>query len=328
MIIRQGENKMTISFDEKFNQIVSSLNDTNVPDYPREDSNTHVDFIELLAMTSGEDGLSLGDIQDRFFGETTEDDSAEKKDANESFIKILFSIINIRIIQYGELYPFAIDDNNTILLKNNLSTNQKLYLFLLVSSSLDFFKPFMTDLTSDFEKMVYEALGNFLPSAEVKSFGKNSEYSGTAVEKIKKLAIDIGLNVNEPELNQVNKRNVQERGLDVVCWLPFADNCQNKIVILCQCACGKNYEYKQHETHRFANYFSFYKVKPRHSLCVPFSLINPQDGKFYHSDYIEEDCLVFERLRLLNLTRMNNSFYDKMNSKKIVERCIHTFLKD
>lgn len=317
---------MVMTFDEKYNQSVTTLIGIGKPAYSQEESNAYVDFIELLAMTSGNEGISFGDIQDRLFGETTEDDSAEKKDSNESFLKRLYSMIEERITQYGDLYPYMIDEKNSILLKAELSDIQKIYLILLVSSSLDIFKPFNTELTSDFEKISYEALRNFIPNAEVKSFGKISEYRGTAVEKIRSLAKDIGLETNEYDLKQVGNRNVQERGLDVVCWIPFADSCPNKVIFLCQCACGKNYEYKQHETKRFASYFIWYKTKPRHSLFVPYSLINPQDGRFYHSDYIEEDCLVFERLRILSLTRRTKDLFDKLNSKDIIEKCIKTIL--
>lgn len=327
MTIRIGEKKMEMTFEESYKQSVYTLSGISIPDYPQEESNVHADFIELWAMTSGNEGISFGDIQDRFFGETDEDETIEKKDSNESFIKKLFSIINERITQYRDLYPFMIDENNSIMLKANLSDIQKLYLFLLVSSFLDIFKSFNSALTSDFEKISYEAIRNYIPNAVIKSFGKISEYKGTAAEKIRKLAKDIGLEINEYELDKVGKKNNQDRGLDIICWLPFEDNCQNKIVFLCQCACGKNFEYKQHETHRFANYFIFYKTKPRHSLFIPYSLINHLDGKFYHSDYIEEDCLVFERLRILSLLRKTTGLFDRLNSKDIIEKCIQTILR-
>lgn len=319
---------MTMTFKDKVLLSFSALRNTNKLDLPQEELNYHTDFIELLALTSGDEGVSYGDIQDRFFGEPSESENAEMKDSNELFIRELYSVINERITQYGELYPFMIDEKNNLLLKGELCNIQKLYLFLLVSSSLGIFTPFNSELTTDFETLSYEAIHNYIPNAVVKSFGKNSEYRGFAPEKIRQLAEDIGLETNDNEINKIGKKNVQERGLDVVCWLPFTDNCRNKTVFLCQCACGKNYEYKQHETHRFANYFHFYKTRPHHSLFIPYSLINPHNGEFYHSDYIEEDCLVFERLRILSLTRKTNDLYDRLISKDIIEECIRTILRD
>lgn len=223
---------------------------------------------------------------------------------------------------YGSSYPFDIGPEQTISLKSDLSLSQKLYLFLLFSSSLDIFKSFNAEITTDFEIVSYEAIRSFLPNAVVKSFGKLSEYKGTAKEKIKQLADDIGLPTDDYEIGCISERNVQERGLDIVSWIPFEDRCQNKIIFLCQCACGKKYEYKQHEIRRFENYYRFYKKKPLRTLFIPYALINPKDGTFYHSDYIEEEYLVFERLRIINLTKRKEDMLSLLKSTCLVERCI------
>ena len=312
---------MAMTFNEKLTCCISKLMDIDKPDYPMNEANYYVDFIELLALFSGKDGIAYGDINDRFFGEPDENNSSEQNDINESFIDGLFLLIEERIVQYGDLYPFMIVNEYTFVLKDEISYNQKIYLFLLLSSSLDIFKSFISELTSDFESLSHNAIQHFLPKAIIKSFGKNSEYTGTAIEKIKKLAEDIGLPIKDSNFNCIGSRNVQERGLDVVGWLPFTDNCYNKMVFLCQCACGKNYEYKQHETRRFRSYYDFYKTRPQHTLFIPYSLINPKNGYFYHSDYIEEDCLLFERLRILYLTK-DTDIFNQLQSKKIVEKCI------
>ncbi len=291
---------MAMIFNEKYAKCVQALKDIDMPDFSRDETNYFADFVELLTVFASEDGISYGDIHDRFFGEPDENNTSEKNDSNESFIDSIFSLIEERTNLYEASYPFSVNER-LVKLKDNLSTRQKLYLFLLMSSSLDVFKSFNSELTTDFETLSLKAMQAFLPNAIVKPFGKNTEYKGTAIEKIKKLAQEIGLPTKEYELTQIGKKNNQERGLDLIGWLPFPDNCQNKIVFLCQCACGKNLEYKNHDTNRFENYYVYYKTKPQHTLFVPYSLINPKEGKFYHSDYIEENCLLFERLRILNL---------------------------
>lgn len=313
---------MVMTFDEKFVSCIREIANIDIPDYPRNESNYYVDFLELLAMLSGNDGISYGDISDRFFGEPDERNTAENNDKNESFIDGLFSLIQERIALYGNIYPFIIKDEFTFSLKENLSDRQKLYLLLLLSSSLDFFKSFNSELTTDFESLSYEAMRIFLPKAIVKPFGKNSKYRGTAINKIKKLAEDMGLPIRDFQLRQISNRNVQERGLDIVGWIPFTDKCHNKLVFLGQCACGKNFEYKQHDTRRFEGYYMFYKTKPQHTLFIPYSLINPKESIFYHSDYIEEGCLLFERLRILNLVRNTKGLFNKLKSRKLVEKCI------
>lgn len=316
---------MMMSFDDKFVQCIRNLDVIDKPDYPRNETNLYADFVELLVVFSKGDGIASGDIQDRFFGEPDENNSSEKNDANESFIDGIFALIEERRYLFGSLYPFDIEDEHTIRLKNNLSMSQKLYLFLLFSSSLDIFKSFNSEITTDFEVVSCEAIRSFLPNAIVKSFGKTSEYQGTAKEKIKKLADDIGLPTNDYEIDNIGERNNQERGLDIVSWLPFEDKGQNKIIFLCQCACGKKYEYKQHEIRRFENYYIYYKKKPLRTLFIPYALINPKDGKFFHSDFIEEEYLVFERLRIINLTKQKENILALLNSTCLLERCIQDY---
>lgn len=325
---------MAMSFDDRFGECVASLFNEDRPDCPRDDVNLYADFLELLVIFSRGDGVSEGEIQDRFYGEQDKIDEREDKDernnaeltdVKESFIKGIFSLIEERVSQYAELYPFELTENQIIFLKEDLTEPQKLYLFLLISSSLNYFKAFNSVITKDFEIVAFETIKALLPTFEVRHFGKLSAYTGTAKQKIQQLAVDIGLPVDEDELNSIGERNNQERGLDVVSWLPFEDKCYNKVVFLCQCACGKQYESKQHDIRRFENYYRFYKAKPQMTLFIPYSLINPKKNKFYHSDYIEDDYLIFERLRILFLSRKNDSVYKQLSSKELVERCIQYY---
>lgn len=289
-----------------------------------DDKNLYADFVELLVVFSKGDGIAYGDILDRFYGEPDENSSTERNDTHETFIDEIFTLIEERISLFKDLYPFEIRTERNLTLKDTLSLSQKLYLFLLFSSSLDIFKSFNSELTTDFEILSYEAFKLFLPNAKVKHFGKMSEYKGTAKEKIKKLANDLELPTNEYEIGCIGERNVQERGLDIVSWLPFEDRCQNKFVFLCQCACGKRFESKQHDIRRYEHYYEFYKTKPQKTLFIPYSLINPKAGKFYHSDYIEDDYLIFERLRILNLTKQKVDLLGYLKSNCLIEKCIRT----
>ena len=322
MISKRGENKMGMTFNDKYSQSIQNLSDIDMPDYSKDKMNHFVDFVELLAVFSDEDGISYGDVQDRFFGEPDENNTPERNDDNESFVDGIFDLIKERIALYGILYPFLLNEEQVLMLKASLSIEQELYLFLLLSSSLDIFYAFNTELTTDFETLSLKAMEALLPNAIVKPFGKNSEYQGTAIKKIKELAQDLGLPVKQYELDCVGGKNVQERGLDIVGWIPFADKCQNKVVFLCQCACGKSFEYKQHDTRRFENYYEFYKIRPQHTLFVPYSLINPKEGKFYHSDYIENEYLVFERLRILSLISGDEDVLNGLKSKELLEKVL------
>lgn len=318
---------MEMSFDDKFAQCIRNLKNVDKPDYSRDETNLFADFVELLVLFSKGDGVAYGDIQDRFFGEPDENNSSERNDADESFIDGIFSLIEERRDLYGDQYPFEVEKELLVTLKRKLTLSQKLYLFLLLSSSLDIFKSFNAEITTDFEMVSYEAIKSFLPNSIVKHFGKISEYKGKAKEKIRNLADDLGLSTDDCEINCIGERNVQERGLDIVSWIPFEDKCQNKIIFLCQCACGKQYESKRHDVRRFKHYYRFYRTMPQLTLFVPYALINPKDGRFYHSDYIEDDYLVFERLRIISLAKRREDVLTLLKSTCLVERCIQDYSK-
>jgi hypothetical protein len=49
-------------------------------------------------------------------------------------------------------------------------------------------------------------------------------------------------------------------------------------------------------------------------------LLNTREKKFYHSDLIEKDYLVFERKRILEY--LNDESFEHSESFKIVNKCI------
>lgn len=320
--------KMT--FEQRYAECKDNIHSIAYNSYGRSEINQFADVVELLAILNKESGTSKGDVKDFLYGEndnTSENDNndevneSENNDRKEAFIDSIFKILKDRVVLFANQYPFVITDN-VLCIKEAIDVNEKNYIFLLISSSLDIFKKFQSVLTTDFETISYEAFKEYLPKkAIIKQFGKNSEYRGNAKTKITQLANDIGLPIDEYEISQVNERNPQERGLDIVGWIPFEDNCQNKIVFLCQCACGKKYEIKQHDTRRFENYYVFYKTKPQHTLFIPSSLINIDEQKFYHSDYIENDYLIFERKRMVSLLK-DNDVLNKLDSNRLIEKCL------
>jgi hypothetical protein len=320
------------------------FNEIDKPDYTTNELNRFADFIEISAFFSKDKCVTYSDMQDRFFGkkeynknypdredlifEDTEDNFSKNseniasiRDKDEELLNSIFELIRERVGLYNIDYPFAFI-NNTLYLKQELTIKNKLYLSLLISSKLNIFRSFETNLTTNFEKISYVVLKEFLPkSAIIKEFGKNTQYKGNAISKIKQLASDLSLKIEEDELNCVNDRNQQERGLDIVGWLPFLDKCGNQVIFLCQCTCGKKYGYKQHDTRRFENYLKFYKTTPQHTLFIPYSLINVRNNKFYSSDDIEGDYLIFERKRIIEYYKYKKS--ESLEIFKIVDSFIN-----
>lgn len=297
-----------MTFDEKIDNCYDLFKDIDIPTYPRHKLYLYSDFIELLILYSNEDGVSVGDVQDRFFG-TKDYSKPEERDEDEAFINSIFRIIEERVNLYGKDYPFEITKDYLFVIKPHLIWRHKLYLTLLVSSMLNVFKLFQPILTSEFENFSAVALKNYLPkNAIIKEFGKNSPYKGNAQAKIGLLSKDLGIDLNTSNVEAIDPLNNQERGLDVIGWIPFEDNCKNKIVFLCQCACGKDFDSKFHETIRFKNYIKFYRTIPQYTMFIPYSMININDSEFLHTDIFIDPFLIFTRKRILSLNKDRNLF--------------------
>ena len=289
----------------------------------------YADYVEIISVFSNGNWVSESDILDRlidegFLNKNEEDNDADragKSDENQVFVQDVFLILNDRRNLYGTDYPFTFRAHDKMRLNDNLDDRNKLYLILLFSSALNIFKVFQPELTTEFEMISHEALKNFLPKhGIVKSFGKKSEYSGTAREKIIRLANDLNITIDYEAFDEISQRGNQEKGLDLIGWVPFNDQVANLITILCQCACGKEWNKKLNETERYENYFKFHRKKPIHSIFIPYSIVNYQKKKFYHNDEFT-DRLLFERNRILQLIG-DTTFFAGLESKVFIEKCI------
>ncbi len=296
----------------------------------------YADYVELLALFSNGDSVTAVHLISRLEGEgisiiddESRNDTGDEigslndqvKDKQEAWSYEVFSVISDRCVSFGEKYPFYVDDRR-IVLKDALTTIQKIYLMLLLSSSLKYFPKLQSNLTSEFEKISFFALKNYLPDqAKVKQFGKKSDYTGSAIEKIRKLAVDMGLEVDEDHLSDISPQNNQEEGLDLVGWLPFADQIPSMLSVLGQCACGKEWRNKQTETKRYEEFLKFYKVFPIHTLFIPYALGRP-NNRFYQSKDINKGSLIFDRKRILELAGEDLTFFNDFDSSVIVQHFI------
>jgi hypothetical protein len=319
-----------MNFENKLQDYFASAN-IKLSDKPAEHlTHIYADYVEIVSLFSNQNYVSTSDILDRFRDELIitqkkkDDEQAVENDKNEQWIDSIFQVLNEREYLYIEDYPYEMLGNNKIKLKGmaQLTDKNKLYIFLLLASSLNVFGIFESELTSEFELVCFHTLAKYLPShATVKSFGKNSEYTGTAIEKITNLAKDLKVNIDDNFLKKISAKGNQERGLDIVGWISFSDNVSNHFSLFCQCACGKEWYKKLTETRRYERYYKFHCNKPNHALFVPYSLINFQDSDFYQADELGTDTLLFERKRILNFID-DTTFFNSLLSKKLVDNCI------
>lgn len=285
----------------------------------------YADYFELVSLIN-HDKVGVGEMLDRLKDEgilnveiDKDSDTASLKDRDEAFVKNVFGLIQQRQFDYNEFYPFKYQ-SSFIEVNDVITEQQKLYVFLLLASNLNLFGAFESDLTTEFEKISKLALKNYLPdNAEVKGLGKDSDYSGYAIEKIRQLAADMNVDVQEKYISTVSTKGTQELGLDIVAWLPFKDKIGNFISVFAQCACGKNWNKKLTETRRYNRFLDMYLSQIDHAIFIPYSLTN--NNTFYEHHEFGDPILIFERNRILSLIK-DCSFFSLFKSKELVEKYI------
>ena len=279
-----------------------------VPTSSYVNSHYFCDYIELLALLNNTDIVSLSDVYDRFLedGKITEigtEESAEINDTWESRIGEWFELLEKRVFEFGDLYPFLIS-GHTIRLKETIDSPKNAYIFLLLSSNRKYIKDGNL-LATDFEILSYEVLKNYLPHfAKIFQFGKSNvshdRYTGHITEKINTLATDLKCTTTYKS-HFFSPTNTGDGGLDIVAWVPFENDVNqcNIQVYLGQCATGVNWVNKQDDTHKFPNKYISFDGHINYIMFIPF------DGRDTNRDFIEEekmgDYLFFDRYRLLKI---------------------------
>ncbi|MBK7095292.1 MAG: hypothetical protein IPH57_09715 [Saprospiraceae bacterium] len=146
LILENSMKNFNYKLDEQFKSL--SITVLNEPKYKK---HLYADYIELISIFS-EDFISQNEIIDRLqdngeifnINEVPDGEiglyDAEKNDNAELWINTVFEFIYERSKIYASSYPFVYDKNLGIKIKekNSLTEKQKVYLFLLIASSLNF----------------------------------------------------------------------------------------------------------------------------------------------------------------------------------------------
>ena len=261
----------------------------------------YADYIELFVIASKEE-VGEGDIKNYFYnGNILADSSSrtEYNDSNESFVKDCLKEIGRRLDVFGDKYPFDFCDNskNSLVLKKELSSDNILYIQLLISSKLTFFSGVQAVLTTDFEKISEYALKEFLsPKASIIALGKNTTIKGTAQEKIVHVANLLnGVCKNANNFITGN----QEYGVDIVAHVPFDDNSSNRLVYYCQCGCGSDINKKCAEPMQWLNLIELENMNGQIVTFFPYNYIVGRGRVLFSAKFVGNP-LIFERKRIMD----------------------------
>ena len=271
------------------------------------------DYVELCCLTSHDRVVTESDIISRYvqdadlneLSDFDEDPGAESNISDEQIRVVhgFFEHLEYRARVVADSYPFALDDSNVLSVKSELQESQRLYVYLLMASSLRHFeKSERTRISSSFEAIGAEALRQYMGgNATVHIFGTSSRdhYSGKKYCKITKLAEDICEKVLIPE-DRFDQRDSGDAGLDIVGWLPTHDNNPGRLLIFGQCACGDRWDEKQCSSdYKKWNKLISLSIEPVNSIFIPYCF-RDASGAWFHPDKIHMSLMI-DRIRIMKL---------------------------
>ncbi|WP_422410184.1 MULTISPECIES: hypothetical protein [unclassified Endozoicomonas] len=280
------------------------------------------DFIELLALSQDEEGISKDEASERIF----DDGDNQNEETTNDFLTDCYELIAYRSDIYGENYPFLLDDNETLKLREDQTNLNRAYIFLLLcscTSKLD--RSVASDLRRDFEHLCNSAIKYYLPIfSDCHIFGKSGletdRYSGHISQKLRLLARDLGTNTTF-DVDDFAASDTGDKGLDIVAWSHIpGDTYKNyNQIYFAQCATGRDWKNKQHEPDKINNHLSLnnnYTIM----ICIPYDS-RKTNGK--PSDHTDITVPIFiDRYRLLSLLGNGVSITELDSNATHIQRVI------
>lgn len=261
------------------------------------------DFAEIKALVHPDRCFTSGDLSGV---------AKRAKDMGQGFDhaarwRDILNFVNIRRTAFGDAYPFEIsNDQDTIAVASYDSPQQRLYLALLLASSLRTIERNRRNgVARVFEEISFAVFSKLLPTgSEIRATwagaGRAAPYEGTLFQKLTALAADLRCAPNFAE-SDFNSADTGDGGMDIVAWHPMSDRRAGIPIAMAQCGCSRDdWEYKQLEAH---------PVKHRHRLPVMHPWANyyfmPLDFRRSDGDWAKKsdlaEVIIVDRLRILGL---------------------------
>ena len=221
-----------------------------IPKWSKNEINRWADYIELRCLYMDDHLVSKDDVLDIFIDEDLDELQrgeavhSLKYDKLSSVIGNYYEIIKYRKSKHPEYYPFDIEDDRCIVLKDNLENKHLHYIYLLLCSSLSFMdQSSMQKITHAFEKYCCPFMRLLVPvDARTELFGTTRDtnlFHGNLRLRIEQLAEFLGAQTTKTM--DANKRydriKAGDAGLDIVSFLKL-DEASHIPVALAQCTCS------------------------------------------------------------------------------------------
>lgn len=225
-----------------------------LPNYPSPQAHVHelADFVELLAWMYGKYSARdlqsyLGQIDDNQDNVGIEDSDLE----NENLSDEVALEIGQRIRACNGSYPFYLDKTGSILTcgYDVGNTCSGIYLYLLMATRLNMQKEKVKtgiDGTGLLEELSSRVLRTYLGHERACSLVFGTAVGGSFAVKVNDLCKALGEGGRFLPLDP-GKVNANDDSLDVVGWIPFADQMHSKLSVFAQCKTGTSWDSQKTE---------------------------------------------------------------------------------
>lgn len=290
--------------------------------------NMWTDYCELQCLVSDgfkidQDQLSSIMLKSYDFSEYTARREQNKKERLTTFLNDVYTQVRQRGQLLGDKYPFEIDSDEQLSLKEiELSGLNLLYILLLCASNLCYMKS-INSLTSDFEVICLYYMRKQFPTMEFKLFGSSNTNTYLCPEdvindsklkdRIVSLSKFISVSYHKDMVDRLSPYNTGDGGLDLVGVRPMGDERKSIPVIFGQCACSPDqWSAKQQSVgdSHWKKFLHTWETSFQRYIFIPIWYLNNENQ--FEDELKITECVVVDRLRILNVA--DDTFITKCTS--------------
>lgn len=269
------------------------------------------DYFEVLTLWNPDREMSTTDFIDRVEPKYKDillqsligEGDPDAPDGWENKLDRVLTLLRTRHFRYANSYPFKID-GKSLVCHDAYTDQMNLYIYLLCSSSLLYFKDIMPQLTSDFETISHLTVSKLVPpDSSVFIAGKNmlngtARYTGNKNVKIRAMAKDLGVGlVNPKHLYPTNDNG--DAGVDIIGWRDFSDREDNKVIFIGQSKCSPDWNNGRKDALALLEGVFAFNSEPTNFFFIPLCY-RSSDFSWNNPDALRKVILV-DRFRIIDL---------------------------
>ncbi|MCI4626823.1 MAG: hypothetical protein L3V56_12810 [Candidatus Magnetoovum sp. WYHC-5] len=268
------------------------------------------DYIELVCLYSEDSQILKEEANNAIYKRSTVKTTKEVKSYKDNEKKALqinecFTHLKYREKVFDKFYPFEIKDEQVVSVKKDLTELHKLYIFLLVCSSLSSLdrKETQNSFTSVFECISTDAINKYLPEFTVVRFGDSRKSFYDAIQ-------DLAKQLDEDPRIESDYNVGNDGGLDIAAWKLLEQGTdkekRGKLICFAQCTCTTQWQKKKGEPDidRWRHYIDFL-CEPVKFMFIPYCY-RKSNGKWFDKPMVAGTILI-DRLRICTLLHKDSS---------------------